>query len=109
MGWICLDCGNESSFTGDENVSGSGTRNSYFDSEGSVNDYDDVDWESMDGEGDFENVECTECDSHNVEWETDNNILNEIRVRNDTGNETSGYVPIPAVREKTWQEEIEGK
>ena len=109
MGWICLDCGNESSFTGDENVSGSGTRNSYFDSEGSVNDYDDVDWDSIDGEGDFENVECIECNSHNVEFEDDENRLNEIRIEHNTGNETSDYVPPPIVKELSWKEEIEGK
>ena len=68
MGYKCNDCGNYESFEAEENYTEWGHRTVYINGDGDIDDWGDSNIDDSDGDGDFREVECSECNSRNVEW-----------------------------------------
>ena len=84
MTYICLDCGNTESFEAYQDVTEWKTENITIDGEGTITDWGDSDTNDSDVTDGPKDIECSECDSDNVEdvdEEDIERIKEKIRVR----------------------------
>jgi len=97
MGYICLDCGNESFFNAEQEVTEYRTEQIIIDNEGSIADYVDSEVNDSETTEGPQEVICRGCDSCNVEF-LEGEELEEARRR---------FSEPEDVRITNWKEEFE--